>query len=55
VEAEGKSMKITANTQEGLIKELFHGASAPTLGEIINLIPEEKRVLLKTGIKKDKV
>ncbi|MDR1176917.1 MAG: hypothetical protein LBK83_15765 [Treponema sp.] len=32
--------------REGLIKELFHGAPAPTLEEIINLIPEEKRILI---------
>jgi hypothetical protein len=32
--------------REGLIKELFHGAPAPTLEEIINLIPEEKRALI---------
>ena len=33
--------------REGLIKELFHEAPAPTLEEIINLIPEEKRILIK--------
>jgi hypothetical protein len=31
--------------REGLVKELFHGAPAPTLEETINLIPEEFRVL----------
>jgi hypothetical protein len=32
--------------REGLIKELFHGAPAPTLEDIVNLIPEEKRILI---------
>jgi hypothetical protein len=32
--------------REGLIKELFRGAPAPTLEEIINLIPEEKRIII---------
>jgi hypothetical protein len=32
--------------REGLIKELFQGAPAPTMEEIINLIPEEKRVVI---------
>jgi hypothetical protein len=33
---------------EGLRKELFHGAPAPTLEEIINLIPEDKRMIIST-------
>jgi hypothetical protein len=33
--------------REGLIKELFHGAPAPTMEEIIILIPEGKRILIK--------
>jgi hypothetical protein len=35
-----------ALNREGLIKELFHGGPVPTLEEIINLIPEEKRIIL---------
>jgi hypothetical protein len=35
--------------REGLIQELFHGAPAPTIEEIINLIPEEKRILIRIG------
>ncbi|MDR1218976.1 MAG: hypothetical protein LBK73_05130 [Treponema sp.] len=31
--------------REGLMKELFHGAPAPTPEEAINLIPEEFWVL----------
>jgi hypothetical protein len=37
---------------EGLIKELFNGAPRPTLEEIINLIPEEKRIILSIKEKK---
>jgi hypothetical protein len=32
--------------REGLIKELFRGAPAPTMEEIINLIPEDKRMII---------
>jgi hypothetical protein len=32
--------------RDGLIRELSHGAPAPTLEEVINLIPEEKRIIL---------
>jgi hypothetical protein len=32
--------------REGLIKELFDGAPAPGLEDIINLIPEEKRIVI---------
>lgn len=32
---------------EGLIKEFYGEKEPPTLDEIINLIPEEKRVLIK--------
>jgi hypothetical protein len=32
--------------REGLIKELFHGDPAPTMEEIINLIPEDKRMII---------
>ena len=34
---------------EGLFQELFHGKTAPTFQEIINLIPEEKRIILVTN------
>ena len=32
--------------REGLMKEVFEGAPPPTLEEIINLIPEDKRIIL---------
>jgi hypothetical protein len=32
--------------REGMIKELFHGAPAPTWEEIINLLPKDKRIIL---------
>lgn len=32
---------------DGLIKELYGEKEPPTLDEIINLIPEEKRILIK--------
>ena len=32
--------------REGLMREVFEGAPAPTLEEIINLIPEEKRIVI---------
>jgi hypothetical protein len=32
--------------REGLIKELFDGAPPPSLEDIINLIPEEKRIVI---------
>jgi hypothetical protein len=32
--------------REGLIKELFQGVPTPTPEEIINLIPEEKRIVI---------
>lgn len=31
---------------QGLVDELFNGAKPPTLEEIVNMIPEEKRVLV---------
>ena len=31
---------------QGLKDELFNGEAAPTLEEIINLIPEEKRIIV---------
>jgi hypothetical protein len=35
--------------RDGLIQELFQGAPIPKLEEIINLIPEEKRILIRLG------
>ena len=35
--------------REGLMKEVFEGAPAPTLEEILNLIPEDKRIILRVG------
>lgn len=32
--------------REGLILELFHGEPAPSMGEIMGLIPEDKRILV---------
>ena len=31
---------------QGLVDELFHGADPPTPEEIINMIPEEKRIII---------
>jgi len=33
--------------REGLMREVFEGAPPPTLDEIINLVPEDKRILIK--------
>ena len=33
--------------REGLMKEVFEGAPHPTFDEIINLIPEDKRIIIK--------
>lgn len=36
-----------ALNRKGLMKELMHDAPPPTLEEIINLIPEEKRIIIQ--------
>jgi hypothetical protein len=33
---------------DGIKDELFHGKTPPTMEEIINLIPEEKRIVIFT-------
>jgi len=34
------------SNQEKLYNEVFNGAPAPTFEEIVNLIPEEKRIII---------
>ena len=34
---------------QGIKNELFNGKQPPTLEEIINMIPEEKRILIELG------
>jgi hypothetical protein len=38
--------EFTSSNHDSLMKEVFDGAPPPTLDEIINLIPKEKRVIL---------
>jgi hypothetical protein len=35
-----------ALNRDGIIDELFHGKPPPTMDEIINLIPESKRIVI---------
>jgi hypothetical protein len=35
--------------RDGLMKELFEGAPPPSMQEIINMIPEDKRIIFSLG------
>ena len=39
--------EFSSGNRDRLMREVFEGAPPPTLTEIINLIPEEKRVIIK--------
>ncbi len=39
--------EFTSSNHDSLMKEVFDGAPPPSLDEIINLIPKEKRIILE--------